>query len=119
MATSQEWLESLDLVAETPPSATRSANGDMASSIQRSSSLLELELRSRTGVWGQSTTASMQKFECIQKVKRELVEAQMEADSIPVFAFQMMVLLSITAAAAIVLVWELYLRPRSHTAALA
>ncbi|KAG2454599.1 hypothetical protein HYH02_000440 [Chlamydomonas schloesseri] len=114
----REWSE-VEERGRAPCSRPLRSDEDGCASLQRSPSLLELELRSQAAVWGQSTTPSMQKLECIQKVKRELVQAQSEADSIPAFAFSMMVLLSVAAAASIVLVWELYFRPRNNAAALA
>ncbi|KAG2436413.1 hypothetical protein HXX76_006717 [Chlamydomonas incerta] len=119
MASSQErheWLEVDDRRAPVSPALRLALSDEAHAGVKRSPSRLELELRSGAGVWGQSSVPSMQKFECIQKVKRELVEAQSDADSISAFAFKMTVLLSVAAAAAIVLVWELYFRPRNNAA---
>ncbi|GFR42835.1 hypothetical protein Agub_g3793 [Astrephomene gubernaculifera] len=65
-------------------------------------------------VWGQNTTPAMQTLECIQKVKQALVEGSDPEDSISGKTFSILVAISLAAAVLIVLVWELYLRPRDR-----
>ncbi|KAG2431469.1 hypothetical protein HXX76_009483 [Chlamydomonas incerta] len=73
----------------------------------------ELEQRYQLrDVWGHNTTPSMQTLECIQQVKAALVAGSGEEDSMSGPTFALLSFLSVAAALAIVLVWELYVRPR-------
>ncbi|GIL51902.1 hypothetical protein Vafri_7812 [Volvox africanus] len=77
-------------------------------------SFRELEQRYHLqDVWGHNTTPAMQTLECIQKVKDALVEGVTE-DTISSGFFSVLVGVSVVAAVALVIIWELYLRPHNH-----
>ncbi|GIM09273.1 hypothetical protein Vretimale_13153 [Volvox reticuliferus] len=77
-------------------------------------SFSELEQRYHLqDVWGHTTTPAMQTLECIQKVKEALVEGVTE-DTISSGFFSVLVGVSVVAAVAVVIIWELYLRPHNH-----
>ncbi|GLI63711.1 hypothetical protein VaNZ11_006740 [Volvox africanus] len=77
-------------------------------------SFSELEQRYHLqDVWGHNTTPAMQTLECIQKVKQALVEGVTE-DTISSGLFSVLVGLSVVAAVALIIIWELYLRPHDH-----
>lgn len=62
-------------------------------------------------IWGTNTTPAMQTLECIQKVKAALSQ-QEEEDTMSGATFGILVAASLVVVLGIVVVWELFLRPR-------
>mmetsp|Transcript_26916 Transcript_26916/g.58777 ORF Transcript_26916/g.58777 Transcript_26916/m.58777 type:complete len:130 (-) Transcript_26916:1614-2003(-) len=87
--------------------------GSHRSSIELVHSMLkELEDRHQVhGIWGTTTTPALQTLECIQKVKQAITE-QADDDAISSTAFAWLVGVSFVGVVAILLFWELHMRPQ-------